>query len=224
MGTNLRVAIQSVLGLVALGALLFVPAGTFNYWQAWVFLAVYSVMAILSTVYLLRKDKAVVERRMRVGQKAESRPVQKAVLAVITVLSIGLPVFCGLDRRFGWSPVPTAVSWLGNAMFAIGLVITIFTIVQNSYASANITVESEQTLVSTGLYGLVRHPMYMGALLMVAGMPLALGSWWGLAVLIPVLTLYTFRIHDEEKLLRQQLAGYGEYTQKVHYRLVPLVW
>ncbi|OBF38729.1 hypothetical protein A5719_18880 [Mycolicibacterium peregrinum] len=224
MGTNLRVAIQSVLGLVALGALLFVPAGTFDYWQAWVFLAVYSVMAILSTVYLLRKDKAVVERRMRVGQKAESRPVQKAVLVVITVLSIGLPVFCGLDHRFGWSPVPTAVSWIGNAMFATGLVITIFTIVQNSYASANITVESEQTLVSTGLYGLVRHPMYMGALLMVAGMPLALGSWWGLAVLIPVLTLYTFRIHDEEKLLRQQLAGYGEYTQKVHYRLVPLVW
>ncbi|NKZ11527.1 isoprenylcysteine carboxylmethyltransferase family protein [Mycolicibacterium septicum DSM 44393] len=224
MSTNLRVAIQSVLGLVALGALLFVPAGTFNYWQAWVFLAVYSVMAILSTVYLLRKDKAVVERRMRVGQKAESRPVQKAVLVVITVLSIGLPVFCGLDHRFGWSPVPTTVSWLGNAMFAIGLVITIFTIVQNSYASANITVESEQTLVSTGLYGLVRHPMYMGALLMVAGMPLALGSWWGLAVLVPVLVIYAFRIQDEEKLLRQQLAGYREYMQKVHYRLVPLVW
>lgn len=224
MSMNLRVAVQSVLGLVALGALLFVPAGTFNYWQAWVFLTVYSVMAIVSTAYLLRKDQAVVERRMRIGKKAESRPVQKAVVGVIAVLSVALPVFCGLDHRFGWSPVPTAVSWIGNAMFAIGLVITIFTIVQNSYASANITVESEQTLVSTGLYGLVRHPMYMGALLMVAGMPLALGSWWGLAVLIPVLTLYTFRIQDEEKLLRQQLAGYGEYTQKVHYRLVPLVW
>ncbi|OFB36453.1 hypothetical protein BA059_24110 [Mycolicibacterium sp. (ex Dasyatis americana)] len=224
MSFNLRVAVQSVLGLLLLGALLFVPAGTFDYWQAWVFLAVYAVMASFSTVYLLRKDKAVVERRMRVGKKAESRPVQKAVVGVIAVLSVALPVFCGLDHRFGWSPVPTVVSWIGNVMFAIGLVITIFTIVQNSYASANITVESEQTLVSTGLYGLVRHPMYMGALLMVAGMPLALGSWWGLAVLIPVLVIYAFRIQDEEKLLRQQLAGYREYMQKVHYRLVPLVW
>ncbi|WKG02812.1 isoprenylcysteine carboxylmethyltransferase family protein [Mycolicibacterium sp. HK-90] len=224
MSTNLRVAVQSVLGLAVICALLFVPAGTFDYWQAWVFLTVYAVMASLSTVYLLRKDQAVVERRMRVGRKSESRPVQKAVLGVIGVLSVALPVFCGLDHRFGWSPVPPVVSWIGNAMFAIGLVITIFTIVQNSYASANITVESEQTLVSTGLYGLVRHPMYMGALLMVAGMPLALGSWWGLAVLIPVLTLYAFRIQDEEKLLRLQLAGYREYMQKVHYRLVPLVW
>lgn len=224
MSTDLRVAIQSVLGLVALGALLFIPAGTLDYWQAWVFLSVYAVLAIASTVYLFRKDKAIVERRMRVGQKAESRPVQKVVVLVIVNLSIALPVFCALDHRFGWSPVPTAVSLIGNAMFAVGLGITMFTMLQNSYASANITVESEQKLVSTGLYGLVRHPMYMGALIMVAGMPLALGSWWGLAVLIPVLALYTFRIHDEEELLGQQLAGYGEYMQKVHYRLVPLVW
>ncbi|MED5814925.1 isoprenylcysteine carboxylmethyltransferase family protein [Mycolicibacterium sp. 050232] len=224
MGIELRVAIQSVLGLVALGALLFLPAGTFNYWQAWAFLAVYAGLSMYFTVYLLRKDKAIVERRMRVGQKAETRPVQKGVVAVIAVLSVATPVFCGFDHRFGWSPVPTVISLVGFAMFVVGLGITMFVIIQNNYASANITVESEQKLVSTGLYGLVRHPMYMGALLMVAGMPLALGSWWALAVLVPVLILYAFRIQDEEKLLRQQLAGYGEYTQRVHYRLVPLVW
>lgn len=224
MSKNLGVAVQSVLGLATLFALVFVPAGTLNYWQAWVFLSVYAVMFLLSTGYLLRKDRAIVERRMRIGPKAESRPVQKNVVVVIAVLSVALPVFCGLDHRFGWSQVPVAVNWIGNVMFAIGLGITILVIVQNNYASANITVESEQKLVSTGLYGLVRHPMYMGALMMVTGMPLALGSWWGLLVLIPVLTLYAFRIHDEENLLRQQLAGYREYTQKVHYRLVPLVW
>ncbi|OBK07799.1 hypothetical protein A5746_12585 [Mycolicibacterium conceptionense] len=224
MSTNFRVAVQSVLGLGVLGALLFVPAGTFNYWQAWSLLAVYAGMTMLFTVYLLRKDKAVVERRMRVGQKSESRPVQKGVVGVIAVLSVALPVFCALDHRYGWSPVPPAVSLIGLVMFVVGLCITMSVITQNSYASANITVESEQKLVSTGLYGLVRHPMYMGALLMVAGMPIALGSWWGLAVLIPVLGIYAFRIQDEEKLLRQQLAGYGEYVQKVHYRLVPLVW
>jgi protein-S-isoprenylcysteine O-methyltransferase Ste14 len=224
MSTGLRVAIKSVLGLAALGALLFLPAGTFNYWQAWVFLAVFTGLSIFFTVYLLRKDKAIVERRMRVGPKAETRPVQKVVVAVIVGLNIALPVFSALDHRFRWSPVPPAVSLIGDALLAIGIGITLFTVIQNSYAAANITVESDQKLVSTGLYGLVRHPMYMAGMIMVAGTPLALDSWWGLAVLVPVLILYAVRILDEEKLLRQQLAGYGEYTQKVHYRLVPHVW
>ncbi|WKG02808.1 isoprenylcysteine carboxylmethyltransferase family protein [Mycolicibacterium sp. HK-90] len=145
------------------------------------FLAVYGVLVTLSTVYLLRTDKAIVERRMRVGRKSETRPVQKSMLGVIVVVSIALPVFYALDYRFGWSPVPPVVSLIGDALFAIGLGITVFTMIQNTYAAANITVESDRKVVSTGSYGLMRHPMYMGALLMVAGMPLALGSWWGLA-------------------------------------------
>jgi protein-S-isoprenylcysteine O-methyltransferase Ste14 len=224
MSTGPRAVIQSVLGLAGFGALLFVPAGTFGYWQAWVFLAVFTAVSIFSAVYLLRKDTAIVERRMRAGPKAETRPVQKVVAAGIIILFNALLVFSALDHRFGWSPVPPAVSLIGDVLVAIGLGIAVFTVIQNSYAAANITVESDQKLASTGLYGLVRHPMYMGSMIMLVGMPLALDSWWGLAVLVPVLILIAVRILDEEKLLTRELDGYREYTDKVHHRLVPYVW
>jgi protein-S-isoprenylcysteine O-methyltransferase Ste14 len=223
MSIGLRVAAQSVLGIVAFAALLFLPAGTFDYWQAWVFLAVFST-ASLSTVFLVRKDPAVVERRMHAGPAAETRPVQKVVAAGVYVLVAALLVFSALDHRFGWSPVPAAVSLAGDALVAIGLGITMLVVIQNRYAAATITVEDGQKVVTTGLYGLVRHPMYMGAVIMMAGIPLALDSWWGLAVLIPCLFGVAFRIRDEEKMLTNELTGYREYTQKVHHRLVPCVW
>src|ERR1700736_1920694 len=224
MSIGLRVAPQSVVGLVAFGALLFLPAGTFDYWQAWVFLAVFSIASLFSAVYSLKKDPAALERRMHAGPVAETRPVQKVVAAGVYVLGSALLVFSALDHRFGWSPVPAGVSLAGDALVAIGLGITILVVIQNSYAAAAITVEASQTVVSTGLYGLVRHPMYMGAMIMWAGIPLALDSWWGLAVLIPCLFGVAFRIRDEERMLTNELSGYREYTQKVHHRLVPYVW
>jgi protein-S-isoprenylcysteine O-methyltransferase Ste14 len=224
MSTGFRAAIRSVLSLVGFGVLLFLPAGTFDYWQAWVFLAVFTVVSIFPAVYLLRKDPAIVVRRMRAGPKAETRPVQKVAVAGIMILFMALLVSSALDHRFGWSPVPNSVNLIGDALVAIGLGIALFTVVENSYAAANITVEADQKLVSTGLYGLVRHPMYMGSMIMLAGIPLALDSWWGLAVLVPVLIVLTVRILDEEKMLTRELAGYREYTDKVHHRLVPYVW
>jgi protein-S-isoprenylcysteine O-methyltransferase Ste14 len=223
MSIGLRVVAQSVFGLVAFAALLFLPAGTLDYWQAWVFLAVFSI-ASLSTVYWLKKDPAALERRMHAGPAAETRTVQKVVAAGVYVLFSALLVFSALDHRFGWSPVPAAVSLTGDALVAIGLGIAIFTVIENRYAAATVTVEEGQKVVSTGLYGLVRHPMYVGATIMMAGIPLALDSWWGLAVLIPCLFGVAFRIRDEEKMLTNELSGYREYTQKVHHRLVPYVW
>jgi protein-S-isoprenylcysteine O-methyltransferase Ste14 len=129
-----------------------------------------------------------------------------------------------LDHRFSWSQVPPVVSVVGDALVAIGLGVAMLAVIQNSYAAANITVEGNQHVVSTGLYRLVRHPMYVGNLIMMAGIPLALGSYWGLAVVIPGLLVLVIRVLDEEKLLAQELAGYREYTQKVRYRLVPYVW
>ena len=223
MSTGLRMVAQSVFGLVAFAALLFLPAGTLDYWQAWVFLAVFCI-ASLSTVYWLKKDPAALERRMHAGPAAETRTVQKVVAAGVYVLFSALLVFGALDHRFGWSPVPAAVSLTGDALVAIGLGIAIFTVIENRYAAATVTVEEGQKVVSTGLYGLVRHPMYMGAMIMIAGIPLALDSWWGLAVLIPYLFGVAFRIRDEERMLTNELNGYREYTQKVHHRLVPHVW
>ena len=224
MGIGVRATMQSVIALLAFGVLLFVPAGTLHYWQAWVFLAVFTIASLYSAVYLFRKNPAVVERRMRAGPKAETRPVQKVVTSAISIVFIALLVFSALDHRFGWSPVPPAVSLIGDALVAIGLGIAIFTVNQNSYAAANIAVEETQTVTSTGLYGIVRHPMYMGGLIMFAGIPLALDSCWGLAVLVPVVIAVVVRIADEEKLLNQELAGYREYASKVHHRLVPYVW
>jgi len=221
---GVRATVQSVIALLAFGVLLFVPAGTLHYWQAWVFLAVFTIASLYSAVYLFRKNPAVVERRMRAGPKAETRPVQKVVTSAISIVFIALLVFSALDHRFGWSPVPPAISLIGDALVAIGLGIAIFTVSQNSYAAANIAVEETQTVTSTGLYGIVRHPMYMGGLIMFAGIPLALDSCWGLAVLVPVVIAVVVRIADEEKLLNQELAGYREYASKVHHRLVPYMW
>jgi len=224
MSIGVRATVQSVIALLAFGVLLFVPAGTLHYWQAWVYLAVFTIASLYSAVYLLRKNPAVVERRMHAGPKAETRPVQKVVTSAISILFIAVLVFSALDHRLRWSPVPPAVSLIGDALVAIGLGIAIFTVNQNSYAAANITVEESQTVISSGLYGIVRHPMYMGASIMFAGMPLALDSYWGLAVLVPVVIVFAVRIADEEKLLKQELTGYREYTATVHHRMVPYVW
>ncbi len=224
MKTGLQMAASAVLGLIAFALLLFLPAGTLGYWRGWVFIAVFTVVTMVGSVYLLGKDRAALERRMHAGPVAETRPVQKIIIVGAFLLLPIVMVFSAFDHRFGWSPVPTAISLIGDALVALGLGISQFVIIANSYAAATITVEAGQKVVSTGLYGLVRHPMYVGVLIMMTGTPLALGSWWGLVILIPGLIGITSRILDEEKMLTQELDGYREYTQKVHYRLVPYVW
>jgi protein-S-isoprenylcysteine O-methyltransferase Ste14 len=150
--------------------------------------------------------------------------VQKLINVGIILTTVAAGVLSALDHRFGWSTVPTAVVVVGNVLVLVGLAVAEVVVIQNNYAAATITVEREQPVVSTGLYGLVRHPMYVGALILVVGMPLALGSYWGLLTMIPGVLIFVARITDEEKALRQDLAGYDEYTEKVHYRLVPGVW
>ena len=179
---------------------------------------------MISAVYLGVKNPDVIRRRMRGGPTAETRPVQKVVAAGVYVVFTALLVISGLDHRFGWSHVPAAVSLSGDVLVALGLGITMLVVIQNTYAAATITVEAGQKVVSTGLYGLVRHPMYSGAIVMLVGIPLALDSYWALVALIPVPIGLAYRILDEEKALLQELDGYGEYMQDVHYRLVPHVW
>jgi len=222
--TALRAVAFGLVGLVIFGLMLFLPAGTFAYWQAWVFLAVFTVSTWIPTIYLLRTNPAALQRRMHAGPRAETRPVQKVVMVGSFVSLAAMTVVSVLDHRFGWSQVPTAISLLGDALVAIGLGVAMLVVVQNSYAAATVTVEAGQKLVSTGVYGLVRHPMYTGNVIMMVGIPLALGSYWGLLLVIPGLVGLVFRIFDEEKLLKQELAGYREYAQRVRYRLVPYIW
>jgi protein-S-isoprenylcysteine O-methyltransferase Ste14 len=224
METGLRAVATGLLGLAVFGLVLFLPAWTFDYWQAWTFIIVFALSTTLPSIYLASKNPAALERRMHAGPMAETRTTQKIIVTIAFLSLAGVMVFSALDHRFGWSPVPPLVSVLGDAMVALGLGIAMLVVLQNNYAAANITVEKGQELVSTGLYRFVRHPMYAGTLIMMIGIPLALGSWWGLAVLIPGVIGLVFRIRDEEKMLTQELHGYREYTKSVRYRLVPHVW
>ena len=224
METLVKGVVSAALGLVAFGLMLFLPAGTFHYWQAWVFLAVFAFYTWIPSVYLVRKNPAALERRMHAGPLAETRTLQQIVSTVVFICFPAMLVVSALDHRFGWSQVPTTVTVVGDILVAVGLGVAMLVVAQNGYAAANITVESGQTLVSTGLYGLVRHPMYSGSVVMMVGVPLALDSYWGLVFVIPALVALALRIRDEEELLQQQLSGYREYEQQVHYRLVPFVW
>lgn len=216
--------LSASLGLLAFGLLLFVPAGTLHYWQAWVFLAVFAVSTWIPSIYLMRTNPAAFQRRMRAGPLAESRPLQRLVITAVFICFAAMFVLSALDHRFGWSVVPTPVCLLGDALVAIGLGVAMVVVIQNAYAAANVTVEAGQTLVSTGLYGWVRHPMYTGNVLLMIGAPLALDSYWGLVLLVPGLVLLVLRIRDEERLLTAELSGYREYTGKVRYRLFPYFW
>ncbi|HEX3286468.1 MAG TPA: isoprenylcysteine carboxylmethyltransferase family protein [Mycobacterium sp.] len=224
MKTAVQTAITSVVGLVIFGLLVFGPAGTFDYWRGWAFIAVFAAATLIPSVYLAVKNPEALRRRMQAGPGAETRPLQKLVIAV-AFLSVGAMIVISVsDFRFGWSTVPAAVSVVGLVLVAAGLTIAMLVTIQNGYAAANVRVEMGQQLSSTGWYGFVRHPMYFGNVILMIGAPLALGSYWGLLILVVGLAVLAVRITDEEALLKQELAGYPEYMEKVHYRLMPYVW
>jgi protein-S-isoprenylcysteine O-methyltransferase Ste14 len=213
-----------IVGAIVLGLLIILPAGTLNYWQAWAFILVFMISVSVIGLYLSLKDPALLERRKQIGPAAEQSPVQKIIISIAILADLGLLIFCGFDHRFGWSRVPTFISLLGDVLVALGLFIDILVFRENSYGASNIKVEEGQTVTSTGPYAIVRHPMYTGVLIMVLGVPLALGSWWGLVIVALVFPGLMWRILDEEKLLEKDLTGYKEYEQKVRYRLVPYLW
>jgi protein-S-isoprenylcysteine O-methyltransferase Ste14 len=209
---------------VVFGLMLFLAAGTFNYWQAWVFLVVYALSMWILHIYLRRTNPVALQRRMRAGPGAEIRMVQKVAIAGWDSSLAAMFVVSALDHRFGWSGVPTAICLVGDVLVAVGLGGAVLVVIQNSFAAATVRVEDGQKLVSAGLYGLVRHPLYTGNVIMMVGIPLALGSYWGFVFVIPGFLMLALRIRDEEKLLKEGLDGYREYTRNVRYRLVPRMW
>jgi protein-S-isoprenylcysteine O-methyltransferase Ste14 len=222
--TCVQAGIASLIGLVVFGVLVFLPAGTFDYWRGWAFIAVFAASTLIPSVYLAVTNPAALQRRMQAGPAAETRPLQKVIIA-FAFLSMGAMIlFSALDFRFGWSMVPAAVSVIGLVLIGAGLTIAMLVTIQNGYAAANVKVESDQVLSSTGWYGFVRHPMYFGNVMLMIGIPLALGSYWGLLFVVAGLAVLAIRINDEEALLKQELTGYREYMDKVHYRLMPYVW
>lgn len=224
MKTTVQLATSSVFGTIALGATLFLPAGTFDYRQAWVFVATFLLATVVPTIYIARTNPAALRRRMRSGPRAEARTVQKFVIVASISSMFAMMSFSAYDRRAGWSHVPAWACVLGDVLVAAGLGLAMLVIIQNGYAASTLTVEAGQPVVSAGLYVFVRHPMYFGDVIMMAGIPLSLGSYWGLLFVLPGVATLVFRILDAETLLTQELAGYREYAQRVRSRLMPGIW
>jgi protein-S-isoprenylcysteine O-methyltransferase Ste14 len=202
-------------------ALLFLPAWTLNYWQAWVYLAVFIVSVAAIVMYLVNNDPALLARRM---SNAEKEQTQKVIHFLVNLAFVAAMVIPALDHRFGWSAVPTYLVIAGDGLVALGMLLIFFVFRENTFTASTIQVAADQRVVSTGLYALVRHPMYVGGLVFIFGIPLALGSWWGLLTFIPLTLFIVWRILDEERFLFKNLSGYGEYRSKVKYRLIPFVW
>ena len=215
---------SSVLGALALCAMVFIPAGTLNYWQGWIYFGTAIFASALYTIYLAKYDPALLQRRRQAGPSHEKEPAQKIIVLFIFAAFVALIALPPLDYRFGWSRVPWHVSLIGDSLVALSFYFFYLVSRVNTYAAANVRVEQGQRVVDTGVYALVRHPMYFGALFLIVGTPLALGSWWTLLLTPVFLLLLYFRIASEEKVLMRDLAGYADYRRKVRYRLIPFVW
>jgi protein-S-isoprenylcysteine O-methyltransferase Ste14 len=209
---------------VVLAILTFAPAWSLDYWQGWTFLALFTGCCLAMTLYLLRYDPALVERRMRSGPGAEREWRQKVIMAVVAALFYAMIITPSLDHRFGWSPTPAVVVVVGDCLIVLGFAMILRVFRENSFASATIEVSAGQTLVSTGPYALVRHPMYAAGLPLLLGIPMALGSWWGLAPAALFILAMVWRLLEEERYLARNLAGYQAYCRKVRWRLAPGVW
>lgn len=201
--------------------LLFLSAGTVYYWQAWVFIALFSIPMMLIALYLFKCSPELLKRRLDTKEK---RPVQN-ILAKMFYISIGLFfIISGLDKRCGWSSVSFTIIIISDILFLSGYLFLFLVFKENKYLAHTIVIEKDQRVVSTGPYAIVRHPMYLAELIMFIFAPLCLGSYWAVTVNILFVTLLIIRIVTEEQALLQELKGYREYTEKTKYRLIPGIW
>lgn len=203
---------------------LFLPAGSLGFWQAWVFLAVWTISVVLITAYLIKYDQKLLASRVQAGPTAETQKIQKVIQSLASLFFICLFIVPGLDYRFHWSSVPPWVSWISNCFVMLGFFIVFLVFRENSFTSAVIEVASEQKVITSGPYSVVRHPMYAGAILLLLASPLALGSFAAIPFPLPLIAVVVFRLREEEKFLAGHLEGYGAYCEKVRCRLIPFIW
>lgn len=209
---------------VVMGIAIFVSAGTWRYPEGWTFLLAFVGSSVFITRYLMKHDPKLLQRRVEAGPGAEKRNSQKVIQIFASIAFLSVIIVPSLDHRFAWSRVPWWVVAAGDALVLLGFWFVFLVFRENSFTSAVIEVDAEQKVIDTGPYAHVRHPMYAGALLLLAGIPLALGSWWGLLTLVPFTGIIAVRLLDEERFLSKELPGYTAYRVKIRYRLIPHVW
>jgi protein-S-isoprenylcysteine O-methyltransferase Ste14 len=206
---------------IVLLLLILIPAGTLIYWQVYLYITILVVPMIFVLFYFLKNDPLFLERRTKAKEKEKEQIIIQIVFSFIFLSGFVIP---GFDKRFGWSDVPIYIVIIADIVILLGYLLIFFVFKQNSYASRIVEVEKNQKVISTGLYGFVRHPMYIGVIIMFVPTPIALGSYWGLIPMTTIPIALVFRIINEEKVLSKDLPGYKDYCQKTRYRLIPHVW
>ena len=224
----MNLAIKSVFGFLNLALMMclaiFLPAGTIHYNEAWYYLVIFFAGIIVITVYIFINDKRLLQSRLKAGATAEKRPLQKWVQGLASVGFIGLYVVSGFDHRYQWSHVPSSLVITSDMLLVFTMLLFFIVFKKNSYLSATVEVQKDQTVVNDGPYSIVRHPMYSAALLLFIASPLALGSYWALLTLPVMVLVLALRCLDEEKALKKDLPGYSDYCKKVKYRLIPFIF
>ncbi len=221
--TNLtgKVVLRFSLMIVFLGLIILLPAGTFNYWEAYAYIVTLVIPMIFVLNFFLRNDPKFLERRIKTREKEKT---QKIVQFAFTFVFLSSFIISGLDRRYNWSDIPVMPVLLTDIIILCGYLIVFFVFKQNSYASRVVEVDPEQKVITNGLYSIVRHPMYSGILIMWVPTPIALGSYWGLIPMAAIPIILVFRILNEESVLSRDLAGYKDYCSRTKYRLIPFLW
>jgi len=215
------VLVRYLEALLLLSAMFFLSAGTLAYWEAWLYLAILFIPMAFVMAYLLKNDPELLERRMRFREKETA---QKRIIYLSWVWFLLAFLLPGFDYRFGWSDVPVIVVLASALLVLLGYGIVVWVFRENSYASRVIEVTEQQQVIDSGPYALLRHPMYLGAIVMYIFSPLALGSWWAMIPALAIIPVLVMRIQNEEALLLRDLPGYAAYRSKVRYRILPGVW
>ena len=208
-------------GFVAVGVLLLLPAGTLTWWQGWLFMAILFVPMFIAGLVMMAKAPDLLRKRLEADEDEDE---QKAVVALSAIMFVAAFVVAGLGFRFGWPSFPVWASWAGVAVFLASYALYAEVMRENAYLSRTIEVQDGQHVVDTGLYGVVRHPMYSATLVLFLSMPIVLGSPFSFIVMLAYLPIIAKRIRNEEVVLVDGLEGYAEYMERVRWRLIPHIW
>ena len=210
-----------LLGVILVGTILFLPAWSFSYWNAWLFMGILFVPMFIAGIVMLGKNPELLQKRLDAKEKEAE---QKSVVASSGLMFLASFIVAGLDWRFGWTNMPNWMVWAATGVFLLSYVLYAEVLRENTYLSRTIEVQENQKVIDTGLYGIVRHPMYMATMVLFLSMPLVLGSLYSFIIMLAYIPIIAKRIRNEEKVLEESLPGYKEYKQKVKYKVIPFIW